>query len=104
VIVQMDPSSPLQAGDKVDASAVAVAKQLVATAEQAIGQPVARIEYSQATGLTAVLSDSVRVSFGGLDNYEFKLAALYSVLQRAQDKGMSVHAVDLRFGDRVAVE
>jgi len=104
VIVQTDPSVPLQAGDRVDASAVAVAKQLVATAEQAIGQPVARIEYSQTTGLTAVLSDSVRVSFGGLDNYEFKLAALYSVLQRAQDKGMSVHAVDLRFGDRVAVE
>ena len=104
VIVQTDPSSPLQAGNKVDASAVAVAKQLVATAEQAIGQPVARIEYSQAAGLTAVLSDNVRVSFGGLDNYEFKLAALYSVLQRAQVKGMSVHAVDLRFGDRVAVE
>jgi cell division protein FtsQ len=104
VIVQMDPSAPLRPGDKVDVSAVAVAKQLVSTAQQAIGAPVARIEYSQDTGLTAVLSDNVRVSFGGLDNYEFKVAALYSVLQRAQAEGMSVHAVDLRFGDRVAVE
>jgi len=46
----------------------------------------------------------VRVSFGGVDNYVFKLAALYAVLQRAENEGMSVHAVDLRFGDRVAVE
>ncbi len=104
VIVRTDPASPLRPGDKVDAGAVAVAKQLVATAEQAIGEPVARIEYAQAAGLTVVLSDNVRVSFGGLDNYEFKLAALYSVLERAREKGMSVHAVDLRYGDRVAVE
>jgi len=103
-IVQTDFAGPLRPGDKVDASAVAVAKQLFATAQQSIGEPVARLEFSQITGLTAVLADDVRVSFGGLAHYEFKLAALYAVLERAQEKGESVHAVDLRFGDRVAVE
>ncbi len=104
VIVQTDPTGPLRPGDRVDAGVVAIAEQLVGTAEQAIGAPVARMEYAQMTGLTVVLSDDVRVSFGGLDNYEFKLAALYAVLERAQEQGMSVHAVDLRFGDRVTVE
>jgi cell division septal protein FtsQ len=103
-IVQTDPAGLLRPGDKVDASAVAVAKQLFATAQQSIGESVARLEFSQITGLSAVLADDVRVSFGGVDNYEFKLAALYAVLERAQEKGESVHAVDLRFGDRVAVE
>lgn len=104
VIVQTDASGSLNPGDKVDASAVALARELFATAEQAIGQSVTRLEYSQVTGLTAVLADDARVSFGGVDNYEFKLASLYAVLERAHEKGESVHAVDLRFGDRVAVE
>ena len=103
-ILQTDASGPLKPGDKVDASAVSVAKQLFATAQQSIGEPVSRLEFSQNTGLAVVLADNVRVSFGGLDNYQFKLAALYAVLQRAQEKGESVHAVDLRFGNRVAVE
>jgi len=103
-IVQVDASLLLQPGDRVDASAVAVAKQLFATSEQSIGESVTRLEFSQVTGLTAVLADSVRVQFGGLDQYEFKLAALYAVLTRSQEKGESVRAVDLRFGDRVVVQ
>jgi cell division protein FtsQ len=104
VIVQADATAPLSPGARIDRSAVAVAQELYATAEQAIGKSVARLEYSQVTGLTAVLADDVRVSFGGVDNYEFKVASLYAVLERAQEKGESVRAVDLRFGDRVAVE
>ncbi len=103
-IVQADALGSLRPGERVDASAVAVAKQLFATSEQSIGQSVTRLEFSQTTGLTAVFADDVRVRFGGLDNYEFKLAALYAVLTRAREKGESVRAVDLRFGDRVAVQ
>jgi hypothetical protein len=104
VIIQTDGGQPLEAGSRVDASAVAVAQQLFGTAEMAIGQPVTRLEYSEVAGLTAVLAGNVRVAFGGVDNYEFKLASLYAVLERAQQEGESVRAIDLRFGDRVAVE
>ncbi len=103
-IIQIDISGVLNPGDRVDASAVSVAKELSATAQQSIGESVVRLEFSQIAGLTAVLADDIRVSFGGLENYEFKLAALYAVLERAQEKGEPVHVVDLRFGDRVTVE
>jgi cell division protein FtsQ len=104
IIIQTDVSQPLEPGSRVDASAVAVASELFATAELATGQSVSRLEYSEIAGLSAVLTGDVRVSFGGVDNYEFKLASLYAVLERAQEKGESVRVVDLRFGDRVAVE
>jgi cell division septal protein FtsQ len=104
LIAQTDAGGSLQPGDRVDKAAVAIAAHLAATAQQAIGEPVSHFDYSAAGGLNIILADNVRVSFGGVDNYVFKLAALYAVLQRAENEGMSVHAVDLRFGDRVAVE
>jgi hypothetical protein len=64
---------------------------------------VTALEFSQATGLTAVLGD-LRAVFGDAQGYEFKLAALYAVLERAQAEGRAVQRVDLRFGDRVAYQ
>jgi cell division septal protein FtsQ len=103
-IFQTDGDGLLEPGDRVDAVAVNVAKQLYATSELSIGEGVQRLEFSEIAGLTAVLEGEVRVQFGGLENYDFKLAALYAVLERAQEKGESVRAVDLRFGDRVAAQ
>lgn len=104
VVVQSDATQPLRAGDRVDTGAVAVARELVASAEQTVGRPVVALEFSQASGLTAVLDGDLRVTFGDARGYEFKLAALFAVLQRAEEQGLSVHRVDLRFGDRVAVQ
>ena len=104
VIVQTDgPSRLLAAGDRVDAGAVAVARQLVASAERTLGRGVVGLEFSQASGLSAVLSDDLRVLFGDGQGYEFKVAALYAVLEQAQAEGKTLRKVDLRFGDRVAV-
>ena len=105
VIVQTDmPAEPLAPGDRVDDGAVAVARELVSTAEQTVGRRVLSLEFSQASGLTAALSGDLRVAFGDAQGYDFKLAALFAVLERAQAEGRTVTRVDLRFGDRVAVQ
>jgi hypothetical protein len=39
-----------------------------------------------------------------VQRYEYKIAALFAVLQQAQDEGRNPTRVDLRFGDRVAVQ
>lgn len=105
VIVQTDAvSQPIAAGDQVDAGAIAVARQLVSEAERTLGRSVVALEFSRASGLTAMLADDLRVTFGDAQGYEFKVAALFAVLQRAEEEGRTLRRVDLRFGDRVAVQ
>lgn len=110
VIVQIDPGAQLPApGERVDAGAVDVVRQLTATAQQTLGRTVLSLEYAQASGLTVVLSNTngdggLRVLFGDGQGYEFKVAALFAVLQQASGEGRSLSRVDLRFGDRVAVQ
>jgi cell division protein FtsQ len=101
-------ASPLKPGDAVEPSAVGVAQELVATADQTVGLPVSALEFSQASGLTAVLgapgTEGLRVTFGDAQAYEFKIASLYAVLEQARAEGRTLVRVDLRFGDRVAVQ
>ena len=47
---------------------------------------------------------SLRVVFGDAQDYDFKVAALFAVLQQARNEGRTLSRVDLRFGDRVAVQ
>ena len=110
LIVQRDASlATLAVGDSVDAGAMAVATQLVATAEQTLGRSVRSLEFSQAEGLTAFLESTfggpdLRVVFGDGQGYEFKLASLFQVLKLAEEEGRTLSRVDLRFGERVAVQ
>lgn len=104
VIVQLDSRPPLAPGERVDSGAVAVATELVPTAERTVGRKVEGLEFSRAAGLTVTLSGGLRAAFGDVQNYEFKLAALYAVLRQAEQEGRAVHWVDLRFGDLVAVQ
>lgn len=110
LIVQRDASiATLAVGDTVDAGAMAVATQLVATAEQTLGRSVRSLEFSQAEGLTAFLQSTfggpdLRVVFGDGQGYDFKLASLFQVLKLAEDEGRALSRVDLRFGERVAVQ
>ena len=108
-IVQVDAQAVPKPGDVVDASAIAVARQLVTTAERTVGRRLVRLEYSQASGLTAVLAadaerPEARVIFGDAQGYEYKVATLFAVLQREEEQGRVVRHVDLRFGDRVSVQ
>lgn len=105
VIVQTD--GPLPEG-RVDPGTIAAAILLVPTSEQTLGRSVVALKFSQESGLTAVLSGGdgpdVEVTFGDAQGYEFKVAALYAVLRQADEEGRVVRRVDLRFGDRVAVQ
>lgn len=100
LIAQTDPPATLGPGDRVDAGAIEVAKQLVATSQQTLGRAVTGLEFSQATGLTVVLDGDLRVAFGDAQGYDFKVATLFALLQQGKD----LHSVDLRFGSLVAVE
>ena len=109
VIVQTDAAPPLAPGDRVDPGAVAVARQLVPTAERTLGRALLALEFSQASGLTAVLANGpdapvLRATFGDAQGYDFKVATLYALLRRAEEEGRILSRVDLRFGDRVAVQ
>lgn len=105
MIVQTDAlPARLVAGDRVDVGAIEVARRLVSTAEQALGLPVTALEFTQAGGLTAALGRDLRVNFGDAEDYDFKIAALFAVLEGAAEDGRTLHTVDLRFGDRVAVQ
>ncbi len=110
LIVQRDASTvSLTLGDRVDAGAMAVATQLVATAEQTLNRFVSSLEFSQAEGVTAVLKSKtgrpdLRVVFGDAQGYEFKIASLFAVLRQADQEGRVLSRVDLRFGERVAVQ
>jgi cell division protein FtsQ len=109
VIVQLDAPAPLAPGDRVDPGALAVARELVPTAERTLGRRVIALEFSRASGLTAVLAGgpdrpALRATFGDGQGYEFKVATLYALLRRADEEGRTLRRVDLRFGDRVAVQ
>lgn len=110
LIVQRDATTTtLALGDRVDAGAMDVATQLVATAGQTLDRTVASLEFSRAEGIAAVLTSNsgrpdLRVVFGDAQGYEFKVASLFAVLQQAEEEGRALSRVDLRFGERVAVQ
>lgn len=107
VFVQRGARAALEPGDRVDRGAVEVARRLVPTSMRTLGRRVVSLEFSQKTGLTAVLAgpdgERVRARFGDAHAYEFKVAALYAVLRQADQEGRRLSEVDLRFGGRVAV-
>jgi len=110
LIVQTDASvAALNVGDRVDEGAMEVATKLVATSEQTIGRTVRSLEFSQRTGLSVLLSSpgggpDLRVVFGDSHGFDFKVASLFAVLAEADEQGRELSRIDLRFGERVAVQ
>ncbi len=110
LIIQTDAAAlPLAPGDMVAPGTAAAAGRLVAEAQRTLGRPVVGLEFSQSSGLTVLLAGgaeggSLRIAFGDAQGYEFKVATLFALLQRAEQEGRSLSRVDLRFGDRVAYQ
>ncbi|MEX2159001.1 MAG: FtsQ-type POTRA domain-containing protein [Dehalococcoidia bacterium] len=104
VIAQTDVSQAPAQGQQVDLGAVSVATRLVSTAQPTLGRSVVGLEFSQARGLIVVFDGNLRVTFGDAQDYDYKVAALFEVLQRASAEGRTLTSVDLRFGDRVAAQ
>ena len=108
VIVEVDPHRAIKAGDRLDAGAVQLAARLVDESERTLGRRVVVLAYRQTAGLTAVLSSAdidgpgVWVTFGDSRDYDYKVAALYVLLEEAGEASIKLTAVDLRFGSRLS--
>jgi hypothetical protein len=109
VIAQTGAAGLFEPGDTVGGGSAHVAARLVLTSQQTLGRTVTKLQYSELDGLTVWFAgegddERLRVDFGHPADYDFKLAALYAVLRRADDAGRTVRSVDLRFGQKVAVQ
>jgi cell division protein FtsQ len=104
IIRDLDATHYLQAGDRVDSDAVALAGQLAEAAPQTLGLALATVEYRELDGLTAVFEGDLRVTFGDGSDFDYKMAALKALLEQTQQQGVGVSTVDLRFGRRIAFQ
>jgi cell division protein FtsQ len=103
-IVEMDSEQRLAPGDRVDADAVGLARQLIETAPRALQRNVVGLEYSAHTGLTASFEGDLRATFGDSRDLDYKLSVLYVLLEKAKTQDQTVHSVDLRFGETVSFQ
>jgi hypothetical protein len=110
VIVEIEPQRVINTGDRLDTGAVQLAARLVRESNTAFGRTVMALVYRQNSGLTAVLSGSetddnaLWVTFGDSRDYDYKIAALYVLIEQARESDLSLNAVDLRFGDRLTFQ
>ncbi|MBI2723596.1 MAG: FtsQ-type POTRA domain-containing protein [Chloroflexi bacterium] len=108
VIQEVDAARVLNAGESIDPGAVELAVRLEREADSAFGRRVLAFAYRQSAGLTVVLSGSdvdeqpLWVTFGDIRDYEYKIAALYVLIEQARQQDITLTSVDLRFGDRLS--
>lgn len=103
-IVHVDSERRWLPGERIDPHAVALAKELLESSPRSLGRAVTGLEYSDRSGLTVTLEGGVRATFGDGRDFDYKVSALYVLLERARKEGLEVHAVDLRFGDSVSFQ
>lgn len=108
VIIEVNPQRVLKVGDRIDPGAVDLAARLVRESDAAFGRKVQALAYRQDVGIIAVLSPSASddhslwVTFGDSRDYDYKVAALYVLIQQAQNENLTLNTVDLRFGNRLS--
>jgi len=108
VIINAEPHDAVQPGDRMDPQAVELAARITHDAPTALGRHVVALAYQRASGLTAILSGqdvdskAVWVTFGDARDYDYKIATLYALFERAKQDELALNVVDLRFGDRLS--
>lgn len=102
IINQLEPDWRPVPGDRVDAGAVELATRLLDNSERYLGLRVVSLEFRDSDGLTAVFDDGLRATFGDPHDFDYKVSALYMLMRTAEEQQVALHAVDLRFGDRLA--
>jgi hypothetical protein len=108
VIVEVNPQRAIQAGDRLDAGAIILADRLLRESETTIGRRIGALLYRQSAGLTVIFAprdidgSPLWVTFGDMRDYDYKVAALYVLMQQAAERDLALNVVDLRFGDRLS--
>jgi cell division protein FtsQ len=103
-IFELDSERRLVAGDRVDADAVLLSRQLIDESPRALKQNVTKLEYSEHSGLTVAFDGGLRATFGDSRDLDYKLSVLYVLLEKGQGQSFPVHSVDLRFGESVSFQ
>jgi hypothetical protein len=110
VIVEVAPARVIKVGERLDPGAVEVAVRLVRESEKSLGRRVQALIYRQDAGLTAVFAPPdvdgkpLWVTFGDSREYDYKIAALYVLIEQARAEDLALNVVDLRFGDRLSFQ
>jgi hypothetical protein len=81
---------------------------VVKESQSAFGRTVQSLIYRQTAGLTVVFAPAnpddhpLWVTFGDSRDYDYKVAALYVLIEQARQSEIPLNTVDLRFGDRLS--
>jgi POTRA domain, FtsQ-type len=108
VIQEIDPKHAIAAGDRLDPGAIVLADRLMRESDTAFGRQVQAFLYRQSAGLTVILAPQdvngkpIWVTFGDSRDYDYKVAALFVLMQQAKEEDLALNIVDLRFGDRLS--
>jgi len=98
-----DPAR-LSPGDRVDVDAVALAQVLLQSVPEQLALNIVRLEYTPESGLSLVTDADYRVVMGDSQNVDYKLAVWQTVEEEIGRGAMAGHVLDLRFGDRPALQ
>ena len=90
----------LQAGDRVDVDAVALARSMLERVPQALTLAISGLEYTPEIGLSLITDSGYRVVLGDSQNADYKLAVWQAVEKELGRDAMAGHVLDLRFEDR----
>ena len=90
-------------GDRVDGDAVRLAITLASRLPAALGQRVARFEYSADGGLDVFTDRGQRVRFGDGQNLDYKLSLWRAITDQAKKDKLSTTEIDLRHGQWAAL-
>jgi len=100
ITVTESPTRTLQLGNRVEAQAVQLARNLVEAMPREMGVAPHRFDYSLATGLTVTTDQGWQVRFGDGSDLAYKMAEAKGILAIAKETKQKVSLLDLRFGDR----
>lgn len=98
-----DPAR-LSPGDRVDSDAVALAQVLLQSVPEQLALNIIRLEYTPESGLSLVTDARYAVVMGDSQNVDYKLAVWRKVEEDISRGAMAGHVLDLRFGDRPALQ
>ena len=100
VVIQVDTGRELQPGDRVDADALHLTQTLQQRLPEDLRLHPTAFQFRSRDGLTVVMRDGMRITFGDSRDMEYKLSVLRALLARVPETVF----VDLRFGDRVVYQ
>lgn len=104
VIRAPEGTPTLVAGDRVDTDAVALTRALLDEMPARLSQNMLSIEWTEAKGLTVGTDAGYTVVVGDSQNIDYKLAVWGQIEAEIGREAMSGRVLDLRFGDRPALQ